>query len=197
MREIAILIGAFVFWGFMHSVTATFRVKDFVSRTLGAWTERYYRLTYVALATITFLPILALPVLLPDVTLWTIPMPWALLTGAVQLAAVAALGFSLLQSGSMAFLGIPQALGASAPDKSEQLNTGGLYRYMRHPLYTFSMLFLWLTPVMTRNVLVLYAAFSIYFLVGAIFEEAKLVKQFPGAYEAYRARTKMFVPWVF
>ena len=77
---------------------------------------------------------------------------------------------------------------------SEQLNTKGLYRYMRHPLYTFTITFLWLTPVMTQNIAALYSAITLYAFIGAIFEERKLERIFGSAYQNYRRHTPMFIP---
>ena len=81
--------------------------------------------------------------------------------------------------------------------REDKLNTGGLYRYMRHPLYTFSLLVLWLTPTMTRNFALLYAALTVYIIIGAIFEERKLLQTFGAAYQEYRAKTPFLIPLKF
>jgi methanethiol S-methyltransferase len=70
----------------------------------------------------------------------------------------------------------------------------GLYRYVRHPLYTCSILILWLVPVMTVNLLAFNLGATLYMTIGAFFEERKLVREFGGEYEAYRRHTPMLVP---
>jgi protein-S-isoprenylcysteine O-methyltransferase Ste14 len=196
MAESLLIIAVFLAWSVLHSLTAAFRVKDWFQKAFGDAAVRLYRLGYVFFSLLTFIPVIAVPLLLPDVAWWTIPMPWALLTGLIQLASLLALSLSILQSGALAFVGIPQALGSADPATSETLNTGGLYRYMRHPLYTFSIIVVWLMPAMTRNLFTLFAAFTVYFIVGAVLEERKLLIQFGTAYRDYKKRTRMFIPFI-
>jgi len=65
----------------------------------------------------------------------------------------------------------------------------GLYRWVRHPLYTAGLLFIWLIPVMTANLLALNIGLTIYLITGALFEERKLVREFGEAYIEYRKVT--------
>ncbi|TAK14653.1 MAG: isoprenylcysteine carboxylmethyltransferase family protein [Anaerolineae bacterium] len=182
---------AFGVYAVIHSLLASFAAKDLGETFFGKAGRKYYRLFFNIVGTLTLLPVLALPVLLPDTPLYTIPAPWSYLTAAVQLAAALLLLYSVIQTGALDFLGLSQAAGIKTNDT---LNTSGLYRFMRHPLYTFSMLFLWLTPVMTANLAALYLAISVYFYVGALFEERKLVRIFGQQYIDYRAHTPMLLP---
>lgn len=181
-------------WGLIHSVMASIGFKDFLYTLIGKPAERYYRLFYSIFSVISLLPVLALGVMVPDQTLYTIPQPWATLTVIIQVIAVLLLSYSLLQTGAFQFVGLSQAIGLN---KKETLNTGGLYRYVRHPLYTFGLLVLWLTPTMSRNTLILYAAFTIYIIVGAWFEERKLERTFGEDYRAYKKRTPFLIPFIF
>ena len=67
---------------------------------------------------------------------------------------------------------------------------------MRHPIYSFSFILLWLMPVMSWNLLALAIGLSLYMLIGIGFEERKLVAEFGQAYVEYRQRTRMLIPWV-
>ena len=177
-------------YGILHSLTAALGFKARLSHRFPRL-DRYYRLLYSFLATVSLIPIAALVLFIPDVHLYTIPRPWVFITVLIQIGSVGLLGYSLKQTGAMQFIGIPQALGQQSIEK---LNTGGLYRCVRHPLYTFSMVVLWLFPMMTRNLLLAFAAATVYFLVGAIFEERKLLKIFGTEYTEYRAKTPFFIP---
>jgi methanethiol S-methyltransferase len=77
---------------------------------------------------------------------------------------------------------------------SGQLVTRGLYRVVRHPLYTFSLLFLWLSPSVSQNSLTLYIGATLYFIIGAYFEERKLLRDFGEAYAEYKRKTPMLIP---
>ena len=183
---------AFAGYGVVHSLMASLGFKDFVYGLMGDLAERYYRMVYNMFSFLTLLPILALPLTIPDVQLYTIPTPWSSVTMALQGVSLALLFFSLIQTGAFEFIGLSQMVGVKSRDK---LNTRGLYRCMRHPLYTFSMLFLWLTPTMTRNLAVLYLSFTLYFVIGAFVEERKMVRLFGQEYVDYQTRVGMFFPF--
>jgi protein-S-isoprenylcysteine O-methyltransferase Ste14 len=136
---------------------------------------------------------MAVTALMPDQPLYLVPSPWLYLMLAGQFVAVIMLVVGVLQTDTLSFIGISQILGR---ESSPGLVTNGLYRWMRHPLYTAGLLFLWLTPEMTVNRLVFYTCVTLYILIGAYFEERKLVREFGKEYEDYRAKTPMLVPFL-
>jgi protein-S-isoprenylcysteine O-methyltransferase Ste14 len=71
----------------------------------------------------------------------------------------------------------------------------GLYRFVRHPLYTAGLLFMWATPVMTTNLLALYFGLTVYVVIGTLHEEFRLQCEFGEAYRAYCQRTPMLIPF--
>lgn len=185
-------------YGALHSILASNRVKQRAAARFGQDVyQRYYRLFFSAAGGLTFLPVLALTSLLPDHTLYTIPSPWVYLTLGIQGLAVIGLVIGVMQTGVTKFLGIQQWLSYD-PQRTtplpEKLVLTGLYRWVRHPLYTCTYLFLWLTPVMTWNLLALNLGVTIYMYIGTFFEERKLVEQFGKDYEEYRAQTPRIIP---
>jgi protein-S-isoprenylcysteine O-methyltransferase Ste14 len=139
------------------------------------------------------LPVLALTAGLPGQTLYRLHLPWLLISFGVQLLAVLALAVGVLQTGAASFLGL-RPLIAQPETGTPRLVVSGLYRFVRHPLYTAGLLFIWLTPVMTTNLLALYSGLTVYILIGATLEERRLIHEFGEAYEAYRRRTPMLIP---
>ena len=97
------------------------------------------------------------------------------------------------QTGITSFIGLRQLL---LPEDTSppRLVTDGLYRYVRHPLYTAGLVFIWLIPIMTWNLLALIIGLSVYVITGAYFEERKLLLEFGDAYAEYRQHTPMLVP---
>ncbi len=185
------LILAIAIWGAVHSWLASLGVKRAVRRGTGEHAARLYRLAYNVFSALTFIPILVLVRLLPDKLLYAVPSPWLFLMLAGQLLAVLCIILTLLEVDALSFVGLRQPFQGEAPS---HLVTGGFYRWVRHPLYLFGLLILWLTPVMTRNLLVAYVALSVYLIIGAMFEERKLLREFGPAYAQYKARTPMLIP---
>lgn len=197
MKELwsaVIILGGFAAYSLLHSWLAGLRVKAWVERRLGAgWVRRYYRLAFNVVGVLSLLPILWLAAWLPDRGLYTIPYPWRWLSYAGQALGLWILWASLRQTGALDFLGLRQLTEEGEQD-APALTTSGLYAWMRHPLYTGSMLVLWLLPQMSTNTLALNTGISLYFWLGAYFEERKLERYFGQAYAEYKARTPMFVP---
>jgi protein-S-isoprenylcysteine O-methyltransferase Ste14 len=185
---------AVLIWGTVHTVMASLEAKEWVRRTLGDTGRRFYRLFYNVFSVISFAPILWLMVVLPDQVLYRIPVPWVYLSIAGQGAAVVMLIVGVLQTDTLSFVGLRQLI--EGEQRKPQLVTRGLYRWIRHPLYTAGLLFIWLTPVMSQNSLVVTIAATVYIIVGAIFEERKLKREFGQAYEKYKADTPMLIPGV-
>src|SRR5574341_285269 len=189
--NVAILLGAIGLWGIIHSLLASIMVKDYFRRVFGSEAMRVYRFLYNVFAFVSFVPILWLLSILPDRSLYTIPVPWILFTLVGQGVAALLLLITLLQTDAFSFIGLRQLLEGEVPST---LVTGGFYRVVRHPLYLFGLLFLWLTPRMTLNLLVVDVALSAYLFLGAYFEERRLTREFGAAYSEYKAITPMFIP---
>ena len=194
MNSPLILILSAVLYSLVHSLTASLWMKARVAHFLGAAFDRWYRLAYNLWAGISFLPILWLLAVLPDKTLYTIPRPWLFLTAIGQFMGAAIILLGILQTGALTFLGIRQAISPQRPTENTRLVTTGLYRWVRHPLYAGGYLLIWLTPIMTANLLTVFTILSIYLVVGAKLEEKRLVRVFGDAYRAYRAEVPMLVP---
>jgi protein-S-isoprenylcysteine O-methyltransferase Ste14 len=188
-----IILAAVLIYGFVHSLLASLGVKARLKQVFGRGTDRWYRLAYNAFAVITLLPILALPLLLDDMPLYRIPPPWLYFTTAVQVMALIGLGIGLLQTGIWSFLGFKQLLDIDQ-NQPPQMLTGGLYNWVRHPLYTAGLILIWMIPVMTYNLLALNLGLTVYLILGAIYEERKLVREFGDEYISYQGRVPMLIP---
>lgn len=81
--------------------------------------------------------------------------------------------------------------------QAHQLVTAGPYRWIRHPLYTFTLLALFALGAVADNALLLALALvaaAAFRLVVIPQEEANLVNAFGPAYEAYRQQTGAMLP---
>lgn len=185
------LLFSIALWGIVHSWLASLSLKDYLRRALGDKFMRFYRLLYNLFAVISFAPILYLMVTLPDQMLYQIPVPWSYLMLGGQILSALLLLASVIQTDLLSFAGLRQLF---EEEKRGNLVTGGLYRSVRHPLYTFSLLILWLSPSMSLNSFVVYASLTIYVLIGIFFEERKLLREFGQEYADYKSSTPMLIP---
>lgn len=188
------LILAILVWGVVHSLTASLGFKDFLRRTFGGGFMKYYRLLYNVFSVVSFAPILYLMVALPTRDLYQIPSPWSYLMLAGQGLSALLLLVAVLQTDTLSFVGLRQLFEEEQPGR---LVRSGFYGLVRHPLYTFGLLFLWLSPSMTVNSLIVYLSLTVYILVGAYFEERKLLREFGQEYADYKSVTPMIIPRLF
>jgi protein-S-isoprenylcysteine O-methyltransferase Ste14 len=183
---------AVLIWGVIHSLTASLGAKEWVRSRLGDTGMRFYRFAYNIFSVISFAPILWLMVTLPDRFLYQIPAPWIYLSLVGQIVAVVLLVAGVLHTDTLSFVGLRQLF--EGEKRSSRLVTSGLYRWVRHPLYTAGLLFIWLTPVMSQNSLVVIIAATVYIIVGAFYEERKLEREFGPDYAEYKSKTPMLIP---
>lgn len=183
---------AVALYGGLHSLLATRWAKARARRALGPSTDRLYRLAYNAIGAVTLLPVLAVPARFPGQLIYSIPWPWTALTVAVQVAALLTILLGVSQTGMASFLGLRQLL--EQEGDRPRLVVGGLYRWVRHPLYTAGLAFLWFSPVMTTSLLALYAGLTAYIEIGSRLEERRLIHEFGEAYQDYRRCVPRLIP---
>jgi methanethiol S-methyltransferase len=185
------LILAIALWGIAHSLLASAGIKDLLRRAFGNGFMKFYRLFYNIYAAISILPVYYLMVTLPDRNLYQISAPYNYLMRVGQGAAIFFLFVAAVQTDLLSFVGLRQLF---EEEKTGSLITNGLYHFVRHPLYTFSLLILWFSASISLNSLIVYSALTLYVLIGIMFEERKLLREFGKKYEEYRSVTPMLIP---
>jgi protein-S-isoprenylcysteine O-methyltransferase Ste14 len=129
---------------------------------------------------------------------WDLPASWtALRLGlwALQGAGWGIVIVALATIGSTHLFGLQQAWSGArgVPYVTPPFEVRGLYRRVRHPVYTGSLLAIWATPEMSQGRLLLVGVLTIYLFVGLAFEERDLEREFGDAYREH----KRLVPSLF
>jgi protein-S-isoprenylcysteine O-methyltransferase Ste14 len=91
--------------------------------------------------------------------------------------------------------GEPQLL---AFEKTSQLITSGIYRYIRHPLYSSLLFLTWgiFFKSLTWPGLALAVLVSFCLVLTARADEHECIDYFGGPYQEYMKRTKRFIPFI-
>jgi methanethiol S-methyltransferase len=203
LREAYVMINTGFLWillagliySAIHSAFASIPVKKWIIAQLGLENPNTYRLVYILQSVFFTFIYLYIVFFFPDASLYVIPAPWVYLTTILEAAAAVCAFLSLMQTGILVFLGLSVFIKGQA--KPEHLKTDGFYRYMRHPLYFFILLALWLLPFMTWNILAFNIGVSIYMFIGVIFEERKLIRDYGTEYIEYKKQVPAFWPKLF
>lgn len=73
--------------------------------------------------------------------------------------------------------------------------TKGAYGWVRHPAYFTILLLIWGYPDLTADRLLLNLLFTLWIIVGTIFEERDLVELFGEDYRVYQRTVPMLIPY--
>ena len=178
-----------------HSLLATLRVKHWVARRYPAlWPA--YRLAYNGLAVLLLAPIVWLIATHRGPLLWAWSGGAAWLANGLALAALYAFVVTLRYYDGREFLGLRRTSDESAESDvtdGGELRLSPLHRYVRHPWYSLALVLIW-TRDMNPAGLVSALMMSAYFVIGACFEEARLLRQHGAVYRRYMARVAGLVP---
>ena len=84
-------------------------------------------------------------------------------------------------------------------EKTTQLVTDGIYKFIRHPLYCSLLLLAWgiFFKHPTLTVLILAVTATAFLIFTAKADEAECIRFFGSVYQDYMKRTKMFIPYIF
>lgn len=188
-----LILGTFAAYSVLHSFLASRAAKAWAEQRFGkSLVTRTYRLFFNLVGIVTLFPVFALVFLLPDQPLYVVPLYLEPIFLIGQGIGIVILASALGLTGFLDFAGLKQLTGR---EQTPELVTHGIYRYMRHPLYTGSMLVLWLMPSMSVNWFAFILGISLYFIIGARYEERKLETYFGKRYTDYKANTPAFMPF--
>lgn len=202
MNPYFLLLITFALWAVLHSLTAMRALKDALRRWLGDRAYAgFYRLLYNLLAVVSILPLLwVLATQVSPTEMWRWSRPGLYLALAIQLLALVGLGISLLQTDVWRFIGLSQVIrylqGAPEPDPPASFVSSGTYALVRHPLYLFSLLLLWFTPVVTLDRFLFNVLATVYFWLGSLHEERRLRAEFGETYRQYQQSVPYLIPFV-
>ncbi len=192
-----ILLSLFwITWCFVHSTMASLSVTEYLKSRLGK-TFRFYRLFFNIVAAVTLLSVVLYTYSIPyqPVFRWE----WALKIVQIFLFGIAIL---LLFAGAreydmLHFLGIRQIKEGMSPSrltKDGQLAMAGILGVTRHPWYVAAFVLIWARDLHLSTLLV-NIILSVYFVIGTLLEERKLVLKYGDTYREYQQRVSMFLPY--
>jgi protein-S-isoprenylcysteine O-methyltransferase Ste14 len=180
-----------IIFGVLHTMLATDSIKNLM-QTILQRNFKFYRLGYSIIAALIIAYILFLNFSVESVLLWQpviIEKIVSVITGilglSVMLVCIRKYFFDL--SGVNVFF--REVL-------KDKLQVNGLNKYVRHPLYSSTLLFVWSfffwQPLLSN--LISCICILLYTLIGIYFEEEKLVKTFGEDYKEYAAKVPMIIP---
>ncbi|MES0372332.1 MAG: NnrU family protein [Mariprofundaceae bacterium] len=186
MISLPIWISGLLF-ALIHSLFAAESCKRLFYR-LGMTPQRY-RLLYSIFAVLLTLIWLFYIYQLTDSPLYQVSgwLNWLLVL--LQLSGLWIVLVSLKAFDTALFLGMKSMI-----DDKEPFHEHGIYRYIRHPMYSGFMLALFASPAQSVNSLNLALYIALYFLIGSRFEEQRMIRMHP-EYIDYRNRVSAFIPW--
>jgi protein-S-isoprenylcysteine O-methyltransferase Ste14 len=186
-----ILVGCWLVFGLVHSFMAAGRFKKLCQGFMGRYFA-YYRLLYSILALLSLTGVLVWQFSFRSVPVGTFPVIKWLAGILAGIPGILLMGISIRKH----FFNLSGVSVLTRRRESDVLATDGLHRYVRHPLYLGTLLFIWALflffPLMSN--LLSCIMITMYTLIGIRLEEKKLLEKFGAAYASYRKRTPMLIP---
>jgi protein-S-isoprenylcysteine O-methyltransferase Ste14 len=183
-------------WCTLHSTLISIPVTEYLKRKLGE-RFRFYHLFYNAFSLATLIPLLlySASIRQEPVFRWEGPLgiiPYLLLATSIGLFIIGGRNYSLFQ-----FLGIAQ-IKRGGTNRSlsgyGKFVASGIHRMIRHPWYLGGIMIVWSGDLSLSTILNNMVITS-YFIIGAILEERKLVREFGEPYREYQRNVSMFFPY--
>lgn len=179
----------------LHSILASNTLKDWIARSSPRVFKRY-RLLYNLIAVITIVPALALARFTENPVLWQWQGYLYLIAMGLNFLAILGFVISTRYYDMGVFLGLVPGYASHAGKPEESFTLSPFHRYVRHPWYFFGIVLIW-TQEMTVHWLVSCILVTLYFWLGSILEEQKLVMFYGEQYRQYQRKVpRLFpVPW--
>ncbi|MEO6637381.1 MAG: isoprenylcysteine carboxylmethyltransferase family protein [Ginsengibacter sp.] len=187
----SVLAFSWIFYCVAHSLLAAPACKLFFEKYTGKY-FRYYRLAYSLFASFTLLLLLYYQY---SIKTWRLFYSGIVVRLALFLLVIPGLVIMLASIYKYFRLlsGIRTLYEAKPP---AELKVNGMHTYVRHPLYSGTLLFIWglffIFPLLGN--LISVVIITLYVLVGIKYEERKLINEFGDTYKNYCLEVPKFIP---
>jgi protein-S-isoprenylcysteine O-methyltransferase Ste14 len=187
-----ILLGlAWILYCVLHSLLASIRFKNAIQHKTGRW-FRYYRLYYTLFAFLSLAAVIFFQLSIQTVRVYTTTLATLVAGGLVALAGLSIMLVCIKKY----FLSLSGLKSLYQEEPSAELMIAGIHRYMRHPLYTGTFLFIWGLWITfpSLGLLIADAVITLYTLYAIRLEEHKLVAEFGEKYRDYQTKVPKLIP---
>ena len=193
VKQHIVLAVLWIIFCVLHSLLASIKLKQWVARNSGGF-FKYFRLAYTVLAFVNFGLVLFYQLMISSPYIFS-PTVASYVVGGL----IGGLGLVIMGICIKKYFGNLSGLKTLFTDEITSGNTliiTGIHRYMRHPLYAGTFLFIWglFIYMPYASLLVANVIITVYTLIGINFEEEKLVKEFGVSYKEYKKRVPKIVP---
>ncbi|MEK7691414.1 MAG: hypothetical protein AAB425_10390, partial [Bdellovibrionota bacterium] len=181
---------AFLFSGFalFHTLLAQENVKSWLLRRtlLGRWLPLERFRAFYLLVTGFSVTVLMMLWQHTGIVVWSAPGSWSweivtAISVGLWTAFMGCVGWVIYRQDALVFFGF-----RPSPGDHFALSTTGVYGLVRHPIYFFTLLSVFVTPFMSLDRLALGIFAILYLLIGVPIEERKLIQIHGSAYSNYR-----------
>lgn len=185
-----ILAMLWIIYCVLHSVMASEGIKKKLRRKMKNY--KWYRLWYTLFAFVFLVVIVYYQVMMTTIELFN-RSNVTFIAGIVITFSGCALMLVCIQKYFMSLSGLRSLI---VEHFSNQLQVTGVHKYVRHPLYLGTFLFIWglflLLPFL--SLFIANVAITVYTLIGIELEEQKLVVEFGEDYQRYQREVPKIIP---
>lgn len=199
--DVFITVLLFLLFAFSHTWLASLKIKKNFAERMGSKIA-FYRLFY-NLSSLLLFAFFYFVSPKPDIIVYDLHYPFDIITFALQFLSFIGLMWAVKGTDLKEFIGYAQVqrylngnYAINDLDEKQIFRKEGAFKLVRHPIYLFSILFLGLRPTMDLFYLVMFICITIYFYVGSIYEEKKLIEIFGDDYKKYQQSVPRLVPFV-
>lgn len=186
-----LLVVFWIFFSFFHSVFAISKWKLHMKKIMQN-NFKYYRLLYSCFAAVTLIFIICYNFSIKSKQLWQVSTIEIILS----VVGIVISSYAMIIFTKKFFFELSGADILIEEKSSGTLLQTGFYKYVRHPLYTATLLLIWslflLQPQLSN--LLTCICITVYTITGITFEEKKLIANFGVAYIDYQKSTPMLLP---
>ena len=189
-----ILVLLWVMFSVPHSLFANEKWKKKMQVVLKK-NYKFYRIAYSFFALITLAIVVTYNFLMQSFLLWNVNI----IEQVIAVACMLSCGTIMLLFTRKFFFDLSGADVFQKKKLSRELIKTDLYKYVRHPLYSATLGFVWsiflYSPLFSN--LISCICITAYTIAGISLEEKKLVHEFGENYISYRSQTPMLIPKIF
>lgn len=196
MNSTVFLSIGWMFWCILHSLLISGRINEFI-RQKGGLLQGSYRLLYNLFSLLSLLPLLCYQYSLPQEVLFSwsayLRLPQSILLGYALLMLYA--GRKVYDTAYL--IGIRQWKSYKQGQELPALpfTCEGALAYVRHPWYSSGLVLLWTLGPITDSNLPTRIILTLYFIIGTLLEERKLLRELDEPYKSYQRQVPMLIPW--